>query len=151
MQFQLDAVDIEFKNVEFIRVYNGYRNRNRYGLRFYFYTDKFVSMGMLAKLKSVSGFTNYLKGSIHTAIQNMTDDLFEDVKNEINQSDGVVHNRSRLRHNIMKLSYSNGYKYDGGRHAIAYHDILEGYVEPIETRQDLIRAVLRITPQHISK
>lgn len=152
MEFTLDTVNVEYRGVELVQ-YRNYRDRNRRVLRFYFYTDLFASMGILSRLKSVPGFMDFLKGHIHTAIIGLSDEDFDQVKMHINNCNTVSYyarNGGSPRHNIMKLKYTNSYKFED-RPVIAYEDSLDGWRYPVETREDLIRAMLRMTSQSISK
>jgi hypothetical protein len=149
MKFIIDEVDINFDRMELTTCYN-WRYRGRIIPRFYFVTDKFISMSCIATLKFNKSFLYMLKDKCTEAIEHMSDEDFiriqESIRNVI-----ANQNYTKVKSNKMNLMYSNTTKDRTGVTRIYFEDNLSNFVTVPETKQDLSLALISVSAKDIVK
>lgn len=149
MKFIINEVDIYFDRMELTTCYT-WRYRGRIVPRFYFVTNKFISMSQIATLKFNKDFIMMLKDKCAEAIEQMSDEDFiriqESITNAVSRS-----NYTKAKSNKMNLMYSNMTKDNAGLTRIYFEDSLAYFETVPEIRQDLIAALMNTSPKDIVK
>jgi rRNA pseudouridine-1189 N-methylase Emg1 (Nep1/Mra1 family) len=148
MKFIIDEVDINFERIEIKTCYD-WKYRGRIVPRFYFTTDKFISVSLIAKLKFNNDFIAMLKDKCSEAIEQMSEEDFLQIQESIRNI--VSHNYTKDNNNKMHFIYGNFPRGNTSSSKIYFEDTLSNYATIPETRQDMINALLHTTSRDISR